>query len=114
MLQSIHDREWVDLYSFLPHPVHPVELEPANWWTSTNPGSRFVSGFLVGRQWLDGRRLVLCDWGELCLTDSVADHSTVTSVTRDEIPELLSERFELPGFALGEDGRLMRAPGFAR
>jgi N-acetyltransferase len=76
--------------------------------------SRFVSGFLVGRQWLDGRRLVLCDWGELCLTDSTAEHSTVVPVMREQIPELLSERFELPGFALDEDGRLTRASDGAR
>lgn len=102
VLQTLREEGWTDDYSFLPHPVPAVELEPANWWTSTNPASRFVSGFLVARQWLDGRRLVLSDWSELCLTDSTAERSTVTPVTREQIPELLCERFELPGFVLGE------------
>lgn len=107
VLQSVLDGEWADLYSYLPHPVPAVELEPANWWTSTNPGSRFVSGFLVSRQWADGRHLVLSDWRELCLTDSTADRSTVVPVTPEQIPELLAQRFELPGYAM-VDGRLAR------
>jgi N-hydroxyarylamine O-acetyltransferase len=108
VLQSMRDGVWVDVCSYLPDPVPAVELEPANWWTATNPGSRFVSGLMVSRQWADGRRLVLCDWGELCLTESTAEHSTVVPVMPEQIPALLAERFELPGYVLSEDGRLAR------
>ncbi len=44
-----------------------VDIEMNNWWTATFPESPFVAGFLVSRQWADGRRLILSDWGELTL-----------------------------------------------
>jgi N-hydroxyarylamine O-acetyltransferase len=106
VLQAFRDGRWSDLYAYLPDPVPAVELEPANWWTSTNPSSRFVTGFLVGRQWADGRRLVLTDWGQLSLTEATAASVSVTTVSFEQIPALLDVRFELPGFALDGDGHL--------
>jgi N-hydroxyarylamine O-acetyltransferase len=114
VLQAFREDRWNDLYAYLPHPVPAVELEPANWWTSSYPGSRFVTGFLVARQWADGRRLVLSDWGELSLTEASAASVAVTPVAPEQIPALLAERFELPGFALADDGRLTRPSGGAR
>jgi N-hydroxyarylamine O-acetyltransferase len=102
------DGEWVDLYGFLPQPAAAIDIEMSNWWTSTNPESRFVSGFLVSRQWLDGRRLILSDWGELGLLERTPDTSRTTPVERAEVPALLAERFELDGFTVGLDGRLAR------
>jgi N-hydroxyarylamine O-acetyltransferase len=102
------DGEWVDLYGFLPQPAATIDIEMSNWWTSTNPESRFVSGFLVSRQWLDGRRLILSDWGELGLLERTPDTSRTTPVERAEVPALLAERFELDGFTVGLDGRLAR------
>jgi len=114
VLQAFREGRWQDLYAYLPHPVPAVELEPANWWTSAHPSSRFVTGFLVGRQWADGRRLVLSDWGELALTEATADSVTVTPLSREQVPPLLAERFELPGFVLADDGRLTLASAVAR
>jgi N-hydroxyarylamine O-acetyltransferase len=114
VLQALRDGRWTDLYAFLPRSVPAVDLEPASWWTSTHPDSRFVTGFLVGRQWADGRRLVLSDWGELGLTEASAASLTVTPVSREQIPGLLAERFELPGFSLTGDGRLTRRADRAR
>lgn len=114
VLQAFRDDRWNDLYSYLPQPVPAVELEPANWWTSTNPSSRFVTGFLVSRQWADGTRLVLSNWGELSLTEATAASVSVTPVSFEQIPALLAERFELPGFGLNGDGRLVRAGAGAR
>ncbi len=96
-----------DLYSFLPHPVPQADVEVANWWTSTHPSSRFVSGFLVSRQWADGRRLALSDWGELALIERTAMTEHREPVARADLPGLLAERFGLPGFGLGEHGRLV-------
>ena len=107
VLQTFEDGGWSDLYTFLPHPVPKIDVEAINWWTSTHPSSAFVNGLLVGRQWADGRRLALSDWGELSLLERTAEQATRTSVERAEIPRLLADRFELPGFELADDGRLV-------
>jgi N-hydroxyarylamine O-acetyltransferase len=113
ILQTIDEGEWVDLYGFLPQPATAADIEMSNWWTATHPDSRFVSGFLVSRQWLDGRRLILSDWGELALLERTPATASSIPVERAEVPALLAERFELDGFTAGPDGRLesARQPG---
>ncbi|HEX4435925.1 MAG TPA: arylamine N-acetyltransferase [Solirubrobacteraceae bacterium] len=108
ILQTSEEGEWIGLYGFLPQPVAAIDIEMSNWWTATSPKSRFVSGFLVSRQWLDGRRLILSDWGELALLERTPDASRTTTVERAEVPALLADRFELDGFVTGPDGRLTR------
>jgi N-hydroxyarylamine O-acetyltransferase len=107
VLRGYEDGGWSDLYSFLPHPVPKIDVETINWWTSTHPSSAFVAGLLVSRQWPDGRRLVLSDWGGLALLERTAEQTTRTTPEREEIPRLLAERFDLPGFTLSDDGRLV-------
>jgi N-hydroxyarylamine O-acetyltransferase len=109
ILQTSEEGEWVDLYGFLPAAALAIDIEMSNWWTATHPESRFVSGFLVSRQWLDGRRLILSDWGALALVERTPDTTNTIPVERVEIPPLLAERFELEGFTVGPDGRLARA-----
>lgn len=110
VLQTVEGEDWVDVYSFLPHPVPRIDVETINWWTCTHPESRFVSGLIAARHWVDGRRLVLSDWGGgLSLTDRTPEQSVATPVRREELPGLLAERFDLGGFGLGPDGRLCRA-----
>lgn len=48
VLQRLAGDEWVDLYGFVPQPVPFVDVETSNWWTSTHPDSRFVTGLIVG------------------------------------------------------------------
>jgi N-hydroxyarylamine O-acetyltransferase len=110
-VQTLAGDGWVDMYAFLPRPVPLIDVETSNWWTSTNPGSPFVSGLLIGAQAEDGTRLALSDREGPTLTESTPASSEVTPVERREIPELLASRFGLPGFALGEDERLRRASG---
>lgn len=55
VLQMRAGREWTDQYSFLPHPVHPVDMEVANWYTSTHPQSRFVRTLTAQRTTRDVR-----------------------------------------------------------
>ncbi|MGO9488595.1 MAG: arylamine N-acetyltransferase family protein [Solirubrobacteraceae bacterium] len=109
ILQTLEGDAWIDVYAFLPIPVLAIDVELSNWWTSTHPGSPFVTGFLVSRQWPDGRRLILSDWGELALLERTPAGTVSTPLPRERVPELLQERFELPGFALGPDGRLAAA-----
>jgi N-hydroxyarylamine O-acetyltransferase len=108
-LQTLDAGEWWDLYTFLPHPVPPIDVEMSNWWTATHPDSGFVSGFLVTRHWRDGRRLILSDWGELSLLERDPDQTRRIPLTLAQVPALLAERFELPGFELDGEGRLALA-----
>jgi N-hydroxyarylamine O-acetyltransferase len=108
VLQTVNDGEWTDIYGFLPIPVPEVDIEMSNWWTATHPESSFVTGFLATRQWRDGRRLILTDWGELTLIERTAAETVSTPVTREQVPRLLAERLELPGFELDVAGRVTR------
>ncbi len=107
-LQTVSDGAWGDLYAFMEQPSPMVDVEMNNWWTATSPQSPFVTGFLVARRWADGRRLILSDWGELTLLERTPQGTAATSPAPEEIPALLAECFELPGFELGADGRLSR------
>jgi N-hydroxyarylamine O-acetyltransferase len=100
------DGDWADEYSFAPEPVPFVDLETSNWFTCTHPGSRFVRGLVVAVHDADGGRAVLSDWaGSLRLMEQSPAQETVTEVQRAAIPELLAERFGLPGWELDDDGR---------
>jgi N-hydroxyarylamine O-acetyltransferase len=111
VLQTAEGSGWIDLYGFVPEPVPPVDLETSNWFTSTHPNSPFVSGLVVSSQSRDGRRLRLSDWEELVLVEKTPDSETVTPLARDAIPQVLQERFGLPGFTLDVDGRVVRSRG---
>lgn len=109
VLQSYENGDWGDVYSFLPLAVPKADVETINWFTSTHPSSLFVTGLLVSRQWEDGRRLAVSDWGGLSLLERTAERATRTEPSRSQLPELLAERFGLPGFELAPDGRLVPA-----
>ncbi len=47
ILQSFKQNAWFDLYAFSPQPRHPVDFDVANWYTCTNPESRFVQTLTV-------------------------------------------------------------------
>ncbi len=108
VLQTLDEGVWADLYAFVPEPAPLVDIEINNWWTATFPESPFVAGFLVSRQWPDGRRLILSDWGELTLVERTPAETLATPVAREQVPALLAERFGLEGFELDERGRLRR------
>jgi N-hydroxyarylamine O-acetyltransferase len=111
VLQSVQGGEWADIYGFLPEPVPPIDVEVSNWWVSTHPRSPFVTGLIVGAHAEDGSRAALSDWNGLELTEQTPAGTTVTPLTRAAIPGLLSERFGIEGFALGEDGQLALVDG---
>jgi len=49
---------WADQYAFRLQPVHPVDVEVANWYTSTHPDSRFVRTLTAQRTTRDVRYLL--------------------------------------------------------
>jgi N-hydroxyarylamine O-acetyltransferase len=114
VLQQLVGEEWADLYGFPPQPVPLVDVETSNWWTSTHPRSRFVAGLIVGVRGDDGTSTLLCDWSELSLSEQTPAGTRVTPLEREAIPELLATRFSLPGFALGAEGRVVRAARASR
>jgi N-hydroxyarylamine O-acetyltransferase len=109
VLQTERGGEWVDLYGFDPEPVPLVDVETANWHAATHPRSPFVSGLVVAAQRDDGTRISLSNWGELALTERTPAESIVTPVAPDDIPELLASRFDLSGWSVGAEGRVVPA-----
>jgi N-hydroxyarylamine O-acetyltransferase len=49
VLQMGRGSDWEDQYAFALQPVHPVDFEVANWFTSTHPQSPFVRTLTVQR-----------------------------------------------------------------
>ena len=109
VLQTVRDGAWTDVYGFVPEPVPPVDLETSNWFTATHPRSPFVTGLIVAAHRADGRRVVMSDWNELALGEETPAERTVTAVDRGDVPGLLESRFGLPGFALSDEGRVIRS-----
>jgi N-hydroxyarylamine O-acetyltransferase len=107
-LQTLGPDGWTGVYSFPPRPAFRIDIEVSNWWTCTNPASRFVSGLIVTVSHDDGRREALHDFsGPLLTMASSPDSTEATQTQREAIPSLLAQRFGLPGFGLGPDGRVV-------
>ena len=110
VLQTLAAGAWSDLYVFRPEPVPRVDIETSNWFTCTHPRSPFVTGLVAAANRQDGSRESLNDWsGTLELSIQSPDRTEVSQPPRDAIPMLLAERFGLPGYSLGADGRVQRA-----
>ncbi len=108
ILQTATDGEWSDVYAFAPEPVPRVDIETSNWWVCTHPGSPFVFGLVVAANRPDGTRDSISDWsGPLRRMVQTPEGTLVSELPRETIPELLADDFALPGFALGNDGRVM-------
>jgi arylamine N-acetyltransferase len=98
------------VYGFVPEPVPLIDIDTSNWFTCTHPRSPFVAGLIVAINRPDGTRVALSDWNGLSLTTRTPAERTVSEPARADIPHLLEAVFDLPGFALGENGRITRRP----
>jgi N-hydroxyarylamine O-acetyltransferase len=108
VLQTVDGSGWGDVYGFVPEPVPLIDVQTSNWYTCTYPGSPFVAGLLATVNRPDGTRVSLNDrHGLVLITDTPAGRAT-TEVAWGEVPGLLDTVFGLPGFALGDDGRITR------
>ena len=78
----------------------------SNWWICTNPRSPFVFGLIASINHDDGRREAISDWsGPVRVTTMTPEGIETSEQPRVVIPDKL-EQFGLPGFQLGEDGRV--------
>jgi N-hydroxyarylamine O-acetyltransferase len=111
VLQTLDGDRWGDVYGFQSPPSPLIDLETSNWWVSTHPSSPFVAGLVVASHGPDGSRTSLCDWsGSLVLSEQTPAGEEISEPAREQIPELLSARFGLEGFALDAAGRVAAGP----
>jgi len=113
VLQTADGSGWSDVYGFVPEPVPVVDIETSNWFTCTYPRSPFVAGLIVAANRSDGTRVALSDWNGLTFVSRTPAASTPTEIVREDIPRLLDETFGLPGFVLGDNGRVTRPAAHA-
>jgi N-hydroxyarylamine O-acetyltransferase len=110
VLQCADADGWSDLYGFVPKAVPMVDIEVNNWFICSHPRSPFVTGLLISlRHEHDGAWVSLSDWSELALIERTPERTESTPVSREEIPALLESRFQLPGFELADDRRVVPA-----
>lgn len=99
VLQMQRDGQWVDLYGFEPDPAPLVDLEVANWYTSTHPRSPFVNNVIVSAQ-RTGQRLGLIapagSDGQL-VRRSPGTAPQASSVARADLASVLADEFGLTG-----------------
>jgi len=108
VLQTQGPGGWSDVYGFRPVAVPRADIEMSNWWICTHPRSPFVFGLIASVNHDDGRREAMVDWSGPLQVMSISPAGVETSEeSRAAIPALLAERFDLPGFELGPDGRVV-------
>lgn len=93
--------DWADLCEFTFDPMHPIDCEMANWWTSASPASHFKTGVIVGRAGRDGTRKAIR--GGQFTHRRGPEVLQQIAVTAQNLPAILAEHFDLrlpPGLRL--------------
>jgi N-hydroxyarylamine O-acetyltransferase len=98
VLQRRWPSEWEDLYAVLPDPVHPIDYEVGNWFTSTYPRSPFVLN-LTAQRIVDGSRHILRN---LTYTVVRGAHAETREIAAGELLPLLRDTF---GLDVADDSR---------
>jgi N-hydroxyarylamine O-acetyltransferase len=89
VLQMRTGSGWLDQYAFVPEGVEPIDLEIANWFTSTHPQSPFVRTLTAQRVAPDVRYIL-----RYPAYTEIRDAGVRTrEIGRDELPGLLREVF---------------------
>ena len=87
-------RDWQDVCEFTGEEMPSIDRELANWWTSTNPNSKFRQNLMVARAGKDGTRFTLNN-REFTHRRGAEIIEERTLETAEELLELLAERFSL-------------------
>jgi N-hydroxyarylamine O-acetyltransferase len=106
VLQVFQDGGWSDAYGFVPEPVPLVDVEVANWYTSTHPTSLFVTGLVLGARREDRLLTMLVHDQATLIEREVDGPSVLTELDLAAAPSVLSSRFGLDGVVVGTGGRL--------
>lgn len=85
---------WSDVYEFTGEVMHPIDREVANWWTSTNPGSKFRQNLMAARSGPDGTRFALRN-GEFTHRRGAAILERRDLATPEELLAVLAQHFGL-------------------
>mgnify|MGYP003575786632 CR=1 FL=1 len=98
---------WRDIYEFTLDVMHPIDREVANWWTSTNPASRFTTRLIVARAGSRGERLSI-DNREFTIrsADGIGVSHTITGA--EELLAILERHFAIvlpPGTRIDVPGQ---------
>src|ERR1700734_3751948 len=59
VMQAARGDEWVDQYGVIASPAPFVDVQTANWLTSTYPESPFLRGPIISATAADGRRTLI-------------------------------------------------------
>ena len=86
--------EWQDVYEFTGEEMPAIDRELANWWTSTNPGSRFRLNLIAGRARRDGTRVTLLN-REFTIRQRDGTAAKREIADADELLAILAENFGL-------------------
>lgn len=92
--QALLGDTWIDVYEFTGEEMPPVDREVANWYTSTHPGSHFLSRLTVARAGPDGTRLSILN-RELTLRGADGIGDTRLLETPEALVAALEEHFGL-------------------
>lgn len=86
--------EWTDVYEFTGEEMPPIDRELANWWTSTNPGSKFRQHLAAARAGPAGTRFAIRDreFTHRCGAEILTHRELATP---DELLAVLAENFGL-------------------
>ncbi|HKB56989.1 MAG TPA: arylamine N-acetyltransferase [Lacunisphaera sp.] len=98
--------EWVDVCEFTLDPMHPIDCELANWWTSAHPASHFKNRLIVARGGTDGTRSSIRD-REFIRRRGPEILERQELATAEELLEVLGRHFGLhfpPGTRFGRPG----------
>ena len=97
VVQTARGEAWVELYGVPLSPVPLIDIETANWMTSTHPGSPFVRGPVITSTAPNGHRTLLRSDAEheFVLVEQQPDRRVTAPLRRPEMSIILEERFGL-------------------
>lgn len=90
--QALLTGEWEDVYQMTMEEMPLIDREVANWYTSTNPKSRFKNILMVARAAPNGVRLTMLN-DEFSVRDASGKATKTPIHTQEEMLELLAEHF---------------------
>lgn len=93
--QVLLGEQWCDVCEFTGEVMHPIDREVANWWTGTNPASKFSENILAACANSDGTRHTLLnqDYVHRRADGFVIEQRVLKST--GELLDVLSTRFHL-------------------